>query len=34
LPSSTLGQVDYGIEVCSTGGNTLRFDDTDFCVTS
>ncbi len=32
--TSTLGQVDYGIEVCSTAGQHSRFDVTDFSVTT
>jgi hypothetical protein len=31
--ASTLGQLDYGVEVVSTGGQPARFDFTDFHVT-
>lgn len=32
--SSTLGQVDYGVEIVSTGGSQKHFDFTDFSVTA
>jgi hypothetical protein len=31
---STLGQVDYGVEIVSTGGSKQRFDFTDFSVST
>ena len=31
--TSTLGQVDYGIEVVRTGGGTVRYDVTNFSIT-
>lgn len=33
-PSSTLGAIDYGVEIVSTGGSPARFDFTDFSLTS
>ena len=32
--SSTLGQIDYGVEAVSTGGQPVTFEVTDFSVTA
>ena len=33
-PNSTLGQIDFGVEIVSTSGANARFDFTDFSITS
>lgn len=32
--SSTVGQIDYGVEIVSTGGSNATFTFTDFSITS
>jgi hypothetical protein len=32
--TSTVGQIDYGVEICSTGGRPLEFAVTDFALTT
>jgi hypothetical protein len=33
-PDSTVGQIDYGVEIRSTGGRPLDFAVTDFALTT
>lgn len=33
-PDSTIGQIDYGVEICSTDGRPLDFAVTDFALTA